>query len=140
VIFDRRWFLKAIQRAGLMVRKTDRPGLPGHQWTVWLAKRTLGAVDQFPMGEELAGYLSGATQAARAEVPLPPDMELAGRTGSRIGIRPTEEHGPFQSPQLYGALTELEKTRKDLVKWQRRAVGFRLLRGLARLLGLRRGV
>jgi SAM-dependent methyltransferase len=140
VIFDRRWFLKAIQRAGLKVLRTDRPGLPGHQWTVWLAKRTPDAVDQFPMGLELAGYLSGATQAARVEVPLPPDMELAGRTGSRTGTRPAEDHGPFQAPQLYGALTELDKTRQELVKWQRRAIGFRLLRGLARLLGLRRGV
>jgi SAM-dependent methyltransferase len=60
VIYDFRWFLAAIQRAGLAVRHTVLPGVPGHQWQVFLEKRRPGSVDSFPAEAEAASWMCGA--------------------------------------------------------------------------------
>jgi len=67
VIFDRRWFIDTVRRSGLCVRLTDPPSVAGHQWQVLLEKRTATAVDQFPLGEDGAEWLCGATRKPRAQ-------------------------------------------------------------------------
>lgn len=62
VIYDRQWFLQAVARCGLGVRQTILPGALGGQWAVILEKRTPDTVDHFPLGEEGAEWLCGATR------------------------------------------------------------------------------
>ena len=138
VIVDRTWFLDAIRRVGLTVKKVDPPGVPGHQWTVWLAKRTSDSVDAFPLDATNAGFLCGATLAPMATVGVPESIRRAGRTGSRTGTLPEAAKEPFRPPELYGALKELDEAKAELAKWKERAIGFRLLKSLAAVLGLKR--
>lgn len=69
VLFDRAWFPAAVRKVGLMVQRTRPPEVPGHQWEVWLAPRTVNAVDHFPLGEDGSEFLCGATHRARASLP-----------------------------------------------------------------------
>jgi SAM-dependent methyltransferase len=61
VLYAREWVIDAVRRAGLSVWRTEPPAIPGHQWTVFLRPRAPDAVDRFPLGEEGAEWLSGAT-------------------------------------------------------------------------------
>lgn len=61
VLYDREWLIGAVRRAGLSVWRTEPPAIPGHQWMVFLAPRSADAVDRFPLGEQGAEWLSGAT-------------------------------------------------------------------------------
>ena len=47
VLFDREWFIATARNLGLGVKMTRLPEMPGHQWTVFLAKRTRDMVNQF---------------------------------------------------------------------------------------------
>ncbi len=64
VIYDRRWFLQAVCRCGLGVRRTLVPTAIGQQWVVQLERRTAATVDRFPLGEEAAEWVCGATRKA----------------------------------------------------------------------------
>lgn len=129
VIFDRRWFLAAVQQLGLAVRRTVPPRVPGHQWAVWLERRTADSVDHFPTGEEWSEHLCGATLRPRAAAPS--DSELLGfaSTGSRWGRVEREIRVNAGTPGLSGPLAELALYRRfcvsvnaarRLVRWLRR--------------------
>jgi SAM-dependent methyltransferase len=66
VLYEREWLIDAVRRVGLSVQRTEPPAVPGHQWTVFLTPRSPDAVDRFPLGEEGAEWLSGATAKPRA--------------------------------------------------------------------------
>jgi SAM-dependent methyltransferase len=53
VIYDRKWFLASIRKAGLAVLKTVEPAVPGHQWEIFLGLRHEGSLDDFPTGEQV---------------------------------------------------------------------------------------
>jgi len=109
VLFDREWFIATVRNLGLGVLITRPPGIAGHQWTVFLAKRTPDMVDQFPLGQDEAQWVSGASMKSIAEVTLPPEI-LA-----RIGQAPVLRVGPRKPevPTLFGALAELERTKRS---------------------------
>lgn len=135
VLYDRKWFLSAVRQVGLAVVRTRPPGLPGHQWAVWLARRAGGEADQFPLGEEGAEFLCGATLRARQPVPLSDGLVESGRTGSRQGRVPAAVPVAVAVPELYGTLAGLAEARAEAELWRRRAVGWRAVRGLTRWAG-----
>ena len=83
--------------------------IAGHQWTVFLAKRTPDMVDQFPLGQDEAQWVSGASLKPIAEVTLPPEI-LA-----KFGQAPVLRVGPQKPevPPLFGALGELERIKRS---------------------------
>ena len=88
VLFDRGWFLGAVRQLGLTVTRTRPPGLPGHQWEVWLAPRGSGDVDQFPLGEEGSELLCRRDPAA---------------AGGGAGARGDGRVGAHRQPRRRGA-------------------------------------
>ena len=66
VIYDWKWFLGAVASAGLAVKQTALPSVPGHQWQVFLEKRRDGSRDQFPSPEVAAEWLCGANESQRS--------------------------------------------------------------------------
>lgn len=91
VIYDRRWFLGALRRAGLRVRSTTPPSIPGHQWRVFLERRTAGAIDNFPLGDDAAEWVCGAP------------VKTASPAADVSSVSPTRP----SAPQLFGALALL---------------------------------
>lgn len=128
VLYDRNWFLAAVRQVGLVVLRTRPPELPGHQWVVWLGRRTGGAVDQFPLGEDGAEFLCGATLRARAAVPSSDGLVESAKTGSRRGEVPPPAPVAVSVPPLYGPLAELAAARAEAEVWRRRALGWRAAR------------
>jgi SAM-dependent methyltransferase len=114
VIYDRRWFIDTVRRSGLCVRLTIRPQVAGHQWEVLLGKRTPKAVDQFPLGEEGAEWLCGATQKRIAE----PTISQADRERFKIesvGFS-IDSEGTTARPEplaLVGPLAELAAMKRS---------------------------
>ena len=109
VIFDRGWFIEAVRRVGLSVWRSDPPPMAGHQWTVFLTGRSPDAVDKFPLGEDGAEWLCGATARPMAS--------------PRAGFEPTAWKPPGaasgraqpqwpQPPTLVGPLEELAVLRR----------------------------
>jgi ubiquinone/menaquinone biosynthesis C-methylase UbiE len=89
VLFDREWFITTVRNLGLGVRITRPPGIAGHQWVVFLAKRTPDMVDQFPLGEDGAEWVSGASKKPIAETTLPPE-KIPKTSTPRVGpYKPT---------------------------------------------------
>ena len=129
VLYDRNWFLAAVRRAGLAVRRTQPPTLPGHQWQVWLGRRFDGEADQFPTGADGAEFLCGATLKPRAAVPAQDGLVESGRTGSRHGDLTPAAAVTASLPPLYGPLAELAAARREVESW-RRARRWRLVRWL----------
>jgi SAM-dependent methyltransferase len=84
VIYDRDWFVRAVENCGLTVKRTIHPGVAGHQWMVFLERRRPGAVDQFPLGEDQAEWLCGATLKPIATATWSPDWIQKAR-GPRPG-------------------------------------------------------
>jgi hypothetical protein len=72
VVYDRRWFLETVRRLGLAVQRTIRPVLPGYQWIVLLQRRMADSVDRFPLGEESAEWVCGATGTLLTRGQAPP--------------------------------------------------------------------
>jgi len=127
VIYDRKWFISAVRRCGLAVERTVLPPIAGHQWQVYLKKRTLDTFDRFPLEEEGAEWLSGASkrpiakslmvqaeeQKYRVENDVEKQKSLAGSNGSRaFSNRP-----PI--PTLTGAIAELAATKNKLADMER---------------------
>lgn len=109
VLFDREWFIATVRNLGLGVVMTRPPPIAGHQWAVFLVKRTPDMVDQFPLGQDEAQWVSGASMKPMAEVTLPPEI-LA-----KLGKPPVLRVGPQkpQVPPLFGALAELERVKRS---------------------------
>ena len=126
VIYDRGWLIEAVRRAGLGVWRTEPPVVPGHQWTVFLTRRSPGAVDRFPLGEEGAEWLCGATAKPMASTTVRP--EVAARSPIDKPGAPASSGWP-EPPPLVGALAELEVLRRGW-PWQM----WRLARAAARWL------
>lgn len=136
VIFDRTWFLEAVQQTGLMVASTALPQIPGHQWVVWLAPRAANAVDQFPLGEEGSDYLCGATRRPRAKSPAQHEL-IRARSGSREGEVVTRPKVLPAVPSLFGPLAELAGTRREVAYWRSKALAWRAARTIAHWLGVK---
>jgi SAM-dependent methyltransferase len=111
VVFDREWFLAAVRRVGLSVWRTDPPPIAGHQWTVFLTPRSPDAVDRFPMGEEGAEWLCGAT--ARPIASARAGAEIIGQDLTREW-RPAPMPGWPEPPALVGTLAELAVLRRGV--------------------------
>jgi SAM-dependent methyltransferase len=105
VIYDRAWFLGAVRRLGLAVRSTRPPAVAGHQWEVLLEKRGPGSVDRFPLGEDGAEWLCGASARPTASPRRPPPGTGEGPA------RPSA--APPEPPPLLGALAELDAMRRS---------------------------
>ena len=128
VIYDREWFIDAVRRLGLNVWRTDPPTVPGYQWTVFLTPRSPGAVDRFPLGDEGAEWLCGATARPMA----------SPRAGATVTAPKPTDHadgaaapGWPEPPPLDGPLAELALLRqgwwgriwlfaKAVARWLRR--------------------
>jgi SAM-dependent methyltransferase len=109
-IYDRGWFLDTVRRLGLGVRRTDMPGSPGHQWPVYLEKRTAQTEDHFPLGEDGSEWLCGATYRPAAKATIP--QETLAKHQLSVGAEsPAALHGP---PPLSGPLAELAKVKAEL--------------------------
>jgi SAM-dependent methyltransferase len=109
VIFDRRWFIEAVRRVGLSVWRTDPPPMAGHQWTVFLSPRSPDTVDRFPLGEEAAEWLCGAT--ARPMASPRAGFEPATWTPPGVASGRKEPEWP-EPPALVGPLKELAVLRR----------------------------
>jgi len=124
VLYDRRWFIETVRTMGLSVQSTTPPPMPGHQWTVRLTKRSADTTDQFPLGEDAAEWLSGATLRPMAKPAVPPDVAQMTR------VTPVDVQRPSswpQPPPLFGALAELAAARRELERARRTlAVGRRI--------------
>jgi len=105
VLFDREWFLTTVRNLGLGVRMTLTPPVAGHQWTVLLARRTPDMVDEFPLGEEAAEWVSGASKKPMA-APIWPAEKLPKMSAPRVGPYKPEP------PPLFGALAELDRIKR----------------------------
>ncbi len=109
VIYDRGWFIEAVRRAGLSVRRTEPPEVPGHQWMVFLAPRAPDAADRFPLGEEESEWLCGATAKPMAS---PKEAAQSLTHGpARNGTIPRGPQWP-EPPRLAGPLAELAVLRQ----------------------------
>lgn len=110
VIYDRTWFIDTVRLIGLGVRSTVLPTVSGHQWTVFLVRRTSDTVDQFPLGQEGAERVCGATLRPIGAPAVPPEVTENGKVGSPDS-RPLPEWP--QSPPLFGALAELDSMKRS---------------------------
>ncbi len=111
VIYDRRWFLDMVNRVGLCVARTIPPLVAGHQWIVFLATRAADSVDRFPLGDEAAEWLSGATVRPRAAPAVTPEIVASNQVGSSESLEASDWP---KRPALFGALAELELLRQSL--------------------------
>lgn len=120
VIYDREWVLEAVRRAGLRVWRTDPPAVAGHQWTVFLARRSAGSVDSFPLGEEGSEWLCGATAKPMAApkvgietvtgTPAATAGHAAANAAGHAAV-PPQPRWP-EPPALVGPLAELAAARR----------------------------
>ncbi|HXK11663.1 MAG TPA: hypothetical protein VMT70_18610 [Vicinamibacteria bacterium] len=124
VLHDRCWFVETVRKMGLGVQSTTPPPVAGHQWTVCLTKRSPDTTDHFPLGEEAAEWLSGATLRPIAKPAVPPDVAQMTR------VKPVDIQSASSWPQpapLFGALAELGAVRRELERARRNlAVGRRI--------------
>ncbi|MGH7897728.1 MAG: class I SAM-dependent methyltransferase, partial [Candidatus Binatia bacterium] len=82
VIYDRAWLIETIRRCGLAVRRTYPPPVAGQQWLLQLERRTPNSRDEFPLGEEEAEWLCGATRRAIARPQISPEDIEKRRVGT----------------------------------------------------------
>ena len=107
VLYDRDWLIETVRGSGLAAWRTDPPAVAGHQWMVFLTLRADNAFDQFPLGEDAAEWLSGAT--ARPIASSRGDV-IERSTTSAARSNPGWPH----PPPLSGALAELAMFRRGL--------------------------
>lgn len=125
VIYDRRWFIETVRDLGLGVRSTIAPSIPGHQWSVFLVRRSIDTVDQFPLGEDDAEWLCGASLKAIAK------SEVSAEDMRKAKVNPEYFEAAPQWPQpptLFGevaALAALASTRRELED-MKRSLAFRI--------------
>jgi SAM-dependent methyltransferase len=117
VIFDRRWFLDTVRRLGLGVRSARHPPVGGHQWAVFLGRREDVPADDFPLGEQDAEWLCGATAKPMARPEVSSDF-VQSLKAQAVDVHSAPLRPP--PPPLFGALAELEATRRALEEARRR--------------------
>jgi SAM-dependent methyltransferase len=131
VVYDRKWFIEAIHRVGLGVTSVPFAPIPGHQWTVLLEKRSTHQADQFPLGEEWADWVCGATLKPRADVeraprrwPASPISAVSTDIGKRDVLRASPDSAISSTPErpkppeLFPVLRELRTLRWSLASMQ----------------------
>jgi hypothetical protein len=134
VIYDRRWFIHTLQRLKLRVRSTTPPSVPGHQWTVFIEKRAPATTDRFPLGEEGAEWLCGATLKPMAARTNPPAVMPRGQD------QPSDSQGAARDeprpPSFVGALAELAAMRRSWVWriWRALTVPGRVFKRIRKLM------
>lgn len=140
VIYDRRWFLDTARRRGLGVRQTSPPRVPGHQWGVWPERRRPDTGDRFPLGEEEAEWLCGATEKPIAKPTIPQAGVQGATSETRTLSESTEPYRALptrpEPPPLFGLLAELAATRTGPTAWRKRSWARRVGRRLVGRLGL----
>src|SRR5262249_61770895 len=104
----REWFLEPGRPCGLGVQRTGLPEMPGHQWIALLVKRTPSTVDQFPLGQDGADWLSGATHKPMASSPLGAE---SSRRRKMVHSHPEPRSQRLQPPGLFGTLAHLDASR-----------------------------
>jgi SAM-dependent methyltransferase len=124
VIYDREWLLENVRAAGLAVKRTVVPTVPGHQWTVFLTRRTKDSVDQFPLGAEAAEMVCGATWKTVSQDTVTP----AVRDRNRLPVSdPMTQSSWPEPPTLFPFLEEIARLEK-----LRRLPGYQAARTLVR--------
>lgn len=117
VLYDRRWFVDTVRHHGLGVRSTTPPGVAGLSWMVFLERRTPDMVDRFPLGEDGAEWLCGATLRPIAAPTYPPEAIEKGKgppvEGKGVSSDSHAKPEQPQPPALFGALAELEALKKS---------------------------
>jgi SAM-dependent methyltransferase len=126
VIYDRRWFIDIVRNLGLGVRSTIPPSVAGHQWYVFLIRRSVDTVDQFPLGEEKAEWLCGASLKPIAKPALSAEVIQKGKVASNDSQAAPQR---LQPPALFGTLAELASTRRELED-MKRSWAFRIGRSI----------
>lgn len=116
VIYDRRWLLETLRHVGLGVTSTIHPGVAGHQWIVMLVRRELTTVDQFPIGEEGAEWLCGATHKTIATPAYGPETIKKGKVSNQDAQVGSSWPQP---PALFGTFAELAAARRELEAMKR---------------------
>jgi SAM-dependent methyltransferase len=109
VIYDREWFIEAVRRVGLRVWRTDPPAIAGHQWTVFLTPRPPGSADAFPLGDDEAEWLCGATAKPMASPRASIETVSGGPAPADVG--PAQPVWP-EPPEPVGPLAELAVLRR----------------------------
>jgi SAM-dependent methyltransferase len=137
VIYDRKWFIGAIRRYGLSVDRTVLPSITGHQWRVYLKKRMSDSVDRFPLEEDGAEWVCGASlkpiarplvsQAVAEKLRVQNDIEnrrllLNTRDPQAFSHRPPV-------PILMGPIQELATAKRKLADMEQ-SLSFRIGRAL----------
>jgi SAM-dependent methyltransferase len=116
VIYDRQWFIDTLRGAGLAVKHTQHPPVAGHQWWLQLEKRTPSSVDKFPLGDEAAEWLCGATRKPIAN----PEISQAEIERHRVGRASSgKADGPPKPPPLTGPAAELAAVQQELATIKR---------------------
>jgi SAM-dependent methyltransferase len=73
VIYDWQWFLQLVRSSGLRVSRTIPPSIPGHQWQIFLQKRTSpGDSDEFPGSPEALRMMCAPTVTVQAQTKTAP--------------------------------------------------------------------
>ena len=113
VIYDRQWFINAVRAVGLRVREVKRLWGPGHQWDVLLDHLKPGDEDNFPLGENMAGWVCGATYAPIAEFSMSSEEHAKSRSP---GVVAFSEGWPdkVRQPELFGSFADLAWARKEI--------------------------
>lgn len=93
VVYDLDWFRGAVREAGLAVRQTVFPGVPGHQWQIFLQKSTGESIDQFPTPEEAEGWICGSVPDTQ-----PAPTSLAGQSAPVSPAIPPAPASPAVPP------------------------------------------
>jgi hypothetical protein len=116
VIYDRQWFIDTLRGAGLAVRHTKHPPVAGHQWWLQLERRTPSSVDEFPLGDEAAEWLCGATRKPIAN----PEISQTEIERHRVGRASSgKAKGRPQPPPLTGPTAELAAAQQELATIKR---------------------
>jgi SAM-dependent methyltransferase len=137
VIYDRKWFIDTVRRFGLGVRFTVPPLVAGHQWQVFLEKRTPKTVDRFPLGEDGAEWLSGATAKPMAKARISQaEIEKTIKVGSAASAVESQvlaARPPL--PALFGPLAELAAIKRSWT-W---TIGHAIIKPLKVMMGRGQG-
>jgi len=120
VIYDRQWFVSMLRRCNLAVRKATHPVMAGHQWSLELEKRPPTSVEAFPLGEDQAEWVCGATLKPMAKPVTPPDDIDLLKVGDVVDV-PAGAHGSTPPPPpLRGLPSEFAAAQRELATLKRR--------------------
>jgi SAM-dependent methyltransferase len=116
VIYDRCWLLDTFRRCGLSVKQTRHPLVAGHQWWVRLEKRLAGSVDDFPLGEDCAEWLCGASRKPIASPEISQSDIERHRVGNAKSFASGASDARPQPPPFTGMAAELAAAQAELAR------------------------